>query len=283
MNLTAQQLHFFDTFGFLQFPGLLAQEADAITAAFEEVWAAHGGGHDGRPHDHKQRSALVPFIDQHEYLCGLLDDPRIEGIGSALLGADFNYTGSDGNYYVGDTRWHSDGYRAKKYMSLKMALYLDPVTRDTGCLRVVPGSHRVGDAFAEALEEVSRRTREESTVEDWWGVPGSGVPAFPLESEPGDLVVFNHCLKHGSWGGSTRRRMFTINMQQRHAEEDLDALREDIAASARFWVERAYGEVMVRTAAPARMRHLEQRLANDGHLTALSRKARAEMSEPSRG
>ena len=38
MNLTAQQLHFFDTFGFLQFPGLLAQEADAITAAFEEVW-----------------------------------------------------------------------------------------------------------------------------------------------------------------------------------------------------------------------------------------------------
>ena len=103
--------------------------------------------------------------------------------------------------------------------------------------------------------KVSRRTREESTVEDWWGVPGSGVPAFPLESEPGDLVVFNHCLKHSSWGGGTRRRMFTINMQQRHAEEDLEALREDIAASARFWIERAYGEVMVRTAGPARMRH----------------------------
>ena len=236
------------------------------------------GGTMGNPTTTSSAPHLCRSLDQHEYLCGLLDDPRIEGIGSALLGADFNYTGSDGNYYVGDTRWHSDGYRAKKYMSLKMALYLDPVTRDTGCLRVVPGSHRFGDAFAEALEEVSRRTREESTVEDWWGVPGSGVPAFPLESEPGDLVVFNHCLKHGSWGGSTRRRMFTINMQQRHAEEDLDALREDIAASARFWVERAYGEVMVRTAAPARMRHLEQRLANDGHLAALSRKARAEMS-----
>ena len=74
-----------------------------------------------------------------------------------------------------------------------------------------------------------------------------------------------------------------MNMQQRHAEEDLDALREDIASSARFWIERAYGEVMLRTAGPARMRHLEQRLANDGHLAALSRKARAEMSEPSRG
>ena len=158
MNLTAPQLQFFDTFGFLEFPGLLAKEADAITEAFEAVWAAHGGGHDGQPHDHKQRSALVPFIDQHEYLCGLLDDPRIEGIGSALLGDDFNYTGSDGNYYVGDTRWHSDGYRDKKYVSLKMAFYLDPVTRDTGCLRVVPGSHRFGDAFAEALEAGYRHT-----------------------------------------------------------------------------------------------------------------------------
>ena len=89
MQLTKQQLHFFDTFGFLQFPGLFAKEAEAIADAFEEVWAEHGGGHDGHPHDHQQRSALVPFIDQHKYLCGLLDDPRIEGIGSALLGADF--------------------------------------------------------------------------------------------------------------------------------------------------------------------------------------------------
>ena len=115
----------------------------------------------------------MPFIDQHEYLCGLLDDPRIEGIGSALLGDDFNYTGSDGNYYVGDTRWHSDGYRDKKYVSLKMAFYLDPVTRDTGCLRVVPGSHRFGDAFAEALEAGYRHTRDGGAVEDWWGVPAA--------------------------------------------------------------------------------------------------------------
>ena len=252
MKLSQQQLRFFDTFGYLQFPGLLAEEAEAITDAFEQVWEEHGGGHHGRPHDHQQRSALVPFIDQHEYLSGLLDDPRIEGIGSALLGDDFNYTGSDGNYYVGDTRWHSDGYDDKKYMSLKMAFYLDPVTRDTGCLRVIPGSHRVGDAFAEALQGATQHVREGGKIED-------------------------------SWGGGTRRRMFTINMQQRYGDEDLAELREHIANAARFWIERAYGEVMLRTAGPARMRHLEQRLANDGHLAALARKARAEMSEPSRG
>ena len=40
---------------------------------------------------------------------------------------------------------------------------------------------------------------------------------------------------------------------------------------------------MIRTAGPRRMRHLEQRLANDDHLPELVRQARQAMSEPSRG
>jgi hypothetical protein len=39
-------------------------------------------------------------------------------------------------------------------------------------------------------------------------------------------------------------------------------------------MERGYGEVMVSTAGPERMRHLEQVLANDGHLAELCRQAR---------
>ena len=40
---------------------------------------------------------------------------------------------------------------------------------------------------------------------------------------------------------------------------------------------------MVGTAGPERLVHLEQVMANDGHLAELSRKAREAMSEPSRG
>ena len=40
---------------------------------------------------------------------------------------------------------------------------------------------------------------------------------------------------------------------------------------------------MIRTAGPERMVHLEQMLANDGHLAELSRRKRAEMTERSRG
>ena len=50
--------------------------------------------------------------------------------------------GSDGNYYVGDTAWHPDGLGEYLYGRIKVSFYLDGVQADTGCLRVIPGSHR---------------------------------------------------------------------------------------------------------------------------------------------
>ena len=275
-RLSEQQMALFADFGFLQFPGLLADCIDEIIDEFEAVWARHGGGHDGRPHDGERRSCIVPFIDQSERLSALIDDPRIHDIAASLLGDDFNYAGSDGNYYAGDTRWHSDGWNVDGPPSIKIALYLDPLTRDTGALRVIPGSHRPGDTYGDALQEQVRES------ESLWGIEGRDVPAYALESRPGDVACFNHNTKHASFGGNPRRRMFTINCHAHYPEERLDGLRERIGSFARFWLDRVYGEAMVRTAGPERMVHLEQILANDGHLAELSRRQRAEMTEPSR-
>ena len=195
MVLTPQQLGFFDTFGYLKFPGLFSKEIHTITSAFEQVWEQHGGGHHGKEHDRKQRSALVPFIDRDEYLCTLLDDPRIEKTIASILGDDFNFHGSDGNFYVGDTRWHSDGYdKHPQYTSIKIAFYLDPVTRNTGCLRVITGSHKLHDGFSEALQKVTYSS--ETTIKESWGIHGEEVPSVALESTPGDVVMINHRIKN---------------------------------------------------------------------------------------
>lgn len=276
IRLTDQQLAFFDTFGYLSFPGLMADRIDEIIHDFEALWASRGGGHHGRPHDGKARSCIAQFIDLHERLSTLLDDPRIVGIAKSLLRDDFNYMGSDGNYYAGDTGWHSDGQHPEQ-LHIKIAFYLDPLTRDTGCLRVIPGSHRIGDRYADALQQQVRKSQE------LWGVDGRDLPAVALETQPGDLVCFNHNTKHAAFGGSPRRRMFTMNLCQRYPEGRLEDLRKYLSGGARFWVERGYGEAMIRTAGPERMRHLEQVLANDGRLAELSRKARETMAEPSRG
>ncbi len=276
--LTEQQLASFHTFGFLAFPGLLADRIAQIIAEFEAIWAANGGGHNRQPHDSRARSCSVQFVDQSAYLSTLLDDPRIHGIAASILGDDFNYMGSDGNFYIGDTQWHSDGYGGRGgRLHIKIAYYLDALTGATGALRVIPGSQRVGEPFADELQRGIRKSVET------WDMLGSQIPAIALATNPGDILVFNHDLKHAAFGGSERRRMFTMNCCQRYPDDQLQDLRDYIGGGARFWVERAYGEAMIRTADPARITHLEQCLANDGHLAELSRKAREQMPEPARG
>ena len=276
--LTEQQLARFHTFGFLAFPGLLADRIADITAEFEAIWAANGGGHNGQMHDGTARSCSVQFIDQSVYLSTLLDDPRIHGIAADILGDDFNYMGSDGNFYAGDTRWHSDGYGGRGGpLHIKIAFYLDALTGETGALRVIPGSHRLGEPFAEELQRDIRKGAEV------WSLEGNQIPAVALATNPGDILVFNHDLKHAAFGGSQRRRMFTMNCCQRYPDNKLQDLRDYMGGGARFWIERAYGEMMIDTASSARMRHLEQCLANDGHLAELSRRAREQMAEPARG
>lgn len=275
-KLTYEQMCFYDAFGFLNFPSLLNDRIERIIAEFGALFDRNGGGHFGAPHDGMARSCIVPFIDQSEYLSSLLDDPRILAIATSLCGDDFVYSGSDGNYYVGDTGWHSDAM-SPKYPYVKIAFYLDTLTRDTGALRVIPGSHLFGDRFADSVHQQIGRSV------DNWGISGRDVPAIALEVKPGDVLVFNQNTKHASFGGGSSRRMFTINLTSRFTPDREEDMHQYIASFARFWVDHVYGEEMVRTAGPERMKHLEQVIAADGFLAELSRKARETMSEPSRG
>jgi len=281
LQLSPQELARMDIFGFLVFPGLLNDRIDRIVEEFEATFAQAGGYY--KPHDGSARSCILPFIDQTEYLASLIDDPRIDGIFTSLLGEDYNYLGSDGNFYVGSTNWHSDTdwsgrMRGKPPRTFyKMALYLDPVSASTGALRVIPGSHRYPDSFAQELQAALLNPQENL------GLSGDQVPAIALESNPGDVVVFNQTTKHSSWGGNSRRRMFTINCTAHYAEDQIPLLRNEVAGFARFWPDSLYGEAMLRTATPQRMVHMQQGLSQSDHLAAEVVKAKATMKEPSRG
>jgi hypothetical protein len=268
MKLTKEQIDFFETFGFIKIPQLMADRLDWINEQFTQTFPNQN------VHDGSKRTCVVPFIDQR--MSVLLDDARIEGIGASLLGDDFNYMGSDGNYYTGDTAWHRDGFH-QKYRHLKIAFYLDKLDGNSGALRVIPGSHQLNDKYGSDLTEKLKHG------ENAWSIAGEQVPAYALDVTPGDVLVFNHNLFHASFKGNTHRRMFTINLCQRFDDQDLQELRDYISGASRFWLDRVYSETMMNTASPQRMKHLEQVMANDGHLAALSSKMRQEMPEPSRG
>jgi hypothetical protein len=243
----AQQRAFFEAFGFLKLPGLLRAEADQIIADFEEVFPQHGLKHDGT-----KRTFIIPFVDQSPGLCALLDHPGILAAVGNLLGPDFNYVSSDGNYYTGETTWHRDSnYQSNSY--IKLALYLDPVTKDTGCLRVIPGSHT----------ETGLATWNDMTLraaEAHWGLSQRELPACPLESQPGDVLLFNHRTLHASFGGGTRRRMFTMNLGRRaKTSSEID----DLISYCDWHMyghgsKQPYGKAMLETASPARKAHLTQ-------------------------
>ncbi|QHT58844.1 phytanoyl-CoA dioxygenase family protein [Paenibacillus lycopersici] len=248
MKLSRQQVDFFNVFGFLKLPGLFREDIQAVTEQFEQVLQAYEkvmGAHDGT------KRLMVPCVDSSYYLSGLLDDPRIVGAASSLLGDDFNYWGSDGNYYTGDTGWHPDG-NEPKYLHIKLAFYLDELNGENGALRVIPGSHRETDRYAFDLMRTLR------SPEEHFGLHGSEIPAQVLDVVPGDLLIFNHRTLHSAWGGGTKRRMFTMNMCERYKEEDLGFLRKMILPHVGANVSRYYGDAMLETAGPERMKHLEQ-------------------------
>jgi hypothetical protein len=58
IQLTGEQVAFFETFGYLSLPGALAGDLEWITAEFEAVFRDRGIEHDG-----VRRSCIVPFID----------------------------------------------------------------------------------------------------------------------------------------------------------------------------------------------------------------------------
>jgi hypothetical protein len=254
MRPTEQQLKHFHTFGYVVFRQLFnAAEIKRITDEFETVIQTVGGGDQ---HDGSNRTLIVPTIDHNKYLCTLLDDPRIVGITSAILGSDFNYASGDGNYYSGDTGWHVDG-RYPKLFAIKIAFYLDPVTRDTGCLRVIPGSHHPQSPW-------QQKDMQPSQAEETWGVAPSEVPGqMPLETRPGDLTIFYHDLLHASFGGSKRRRMFTMNMVKHgKTQGDLDRidnyLKYHCPVAHGFKIGGMYTDLMFDTADDARLKHLTQ-------------------------
>ena len=204
--LTTEQRAHFETFGFLLLPQQFsAEEMGLISSEFDDAMLED---RQGRPYA-GERQHLEPFVEKWTSMQRLVEDDRIYGPVEQLLGAGFVWDGSDANHYVGDTQWHPDkGRDAVKmgYDQIKVILYLDSVKKDSGCLRVIPGSHRA--PYHNLVEPLVQRNGDSAMGA--FGVSGSEVPCHAIESEPGDVVFFHQSTFHSSFGGRTGRRMFTL-------------------------------------------------------------------------
>lgn len=90
----------------------------------------------------------VPFVERHSTMTHLVEDDRIYGPVKQLLGRDFIWSGSEGNRGFHPDReshhWHPDrwGKQELGFSRIKIMIYLDQIRKESGALRVIPGSHR---------------------------------------------------------------------------------------------------------------------------------------------
>ena len=212
--LDDEQVAFFRTFGFLIFRKLLSlDEVETIAreaaVAIEEIYQGREGGYRGRWAPLQRPS--TPFS------ASLLEDPRFYGIATELFDDSLIGLFSDMLVWLGDTGWHRD-QDVPGNTGLKFLYYFDSLETETGCLRVVPGSHlepdrsEVGDVepvrlaarqehYMQIVSELASRRRADVPPDQ------ALLPPVSVETVPGDVIVFALPLLHASFGGAPNRRI----------------------------------------------------------------------------
>ena len=118
---------------------------------------------------------------------------------------------------LGDFAWHQDSrfrrpptaYRNLATAYVQTGLAIDPHTRESGCMRLIPRSHLRGDLGMDCSKLVLGTAMTDAALD---AVGLSVAEAVDLLLEPGDLAIWSPYLVHGSGKNmSKHRRRLYIN------------------------------------------------------------------------
>jgi ectoine hydroxylase-related dioxygenase (phytanoyl-CoA dioxygenase family) len=200
---SAEQKRFYQAHGYLVFPALLdAGEVGVLRAALEDVLGEARGltetnekfsitlGHDGR---HHVRRIFNP-IKHHKAFHDVAFHPRILDVVENLIGPDIQIHHTKLNLKPPSSpearfEWHQDYpfFPHTNYDLLAVLVHLDEATEENGCLRLIPGSHRLGPRLHRFAKDgaFSSQLEDRSVVAD-----ESRVVHVPC---PAGSVELHHC------------------------------------------------------------------------------------------
>ncbi|MFD6415808.1 phytanoyl-CoA dioxygenase family protein [Streptomyces sp. NPDC060194] len=219
--LSDEEIASFDAQGYLVLRDRIPRDLVERLASASERWTAAGRRSAGDP------SAAVDYefaerpggrrLFRVNYLHGkgepasleLLGAPELLGIAESLAGRNFVPTYESLVFKdEGDGApipWHQDAVHPRNHRIFNIDVYLDASRDGEGALRVVPGSQR-GATDVCALADAHG-----------WDVPGAVV----VEMEPGDVLVHDVMLVHGSEPVVGNRLRRTVYYEFRAAEQIL--------------------------------------------------------------
>ena len=225
--LTSEQIAHFNAFGFLVLREVLTRrEVETIHRETDEIFDE---ARSGRPYV-GEKEPIQPFFERRPFMAKLVADDRIYSIREDILGPEFFLDLTEGWRHTGTTTWHSGGTYAEDLPSIKIAFYIGFLTKETGCLRVIPGSH------IRRSPDLLKSLREECDDPDFkpFGLPQSEVPYFALDSEPSDLCVFTERILHASFEGKPGRYQHALTYVQTPVTEKEGAKVRDFYERTRY-------------------------------------------------
>ena len=136
---TDEQKAHFETFGYVAMRQCYSPaEIEALDCAYQSIMAEHLN----KPERVEIWPCVIDFVLEHPQLANIfMGDDRMLNAVETVLGPDFVWYGATLHLFGGDSRWHAD-QAEYDLSSIKAMIYLEPLRRDSGCLRVIPGSHR---------------------------------------------------------------------------------------------------------------------------------------------
>jgi ectoine hydroxylase-related dioxygenase (phytanoyl-CoA dioxygenase family) len=190
--LTAAQTDAYARDGYLfPLPVLSAEEVAQARADLARTETLLGGRLEGR--NNQKPNLLFPWVDR------LIRHPRVLDAVERIIGPDILCWGSQ--FFMkqaGDpafVSWHQDG----TYWGLSSAdvvtawVALTPSTRESGCLRVVPGTHHAQVPHTDTFAETNLLSRGQEIA-----VTVNEADAVDIELAPGEMSLHHVLLWHGS-------------------------------------------------------------------------------------
>ena len=147
-------------------------------------------------------------------------DPRLLDALEPLIGPDIEFLSDKVVYKSADTGygspWHQDWPYWKGAHKLSVWVALEPATKENGCLKLLPGSHKAVAEHAGTAKEgegFGHRLSEDAVDESL---------AVSAPCEPGDAVFFHDLTLHASHPNTSGQDRYAWIITYRNAaEEDL--------------------------------------------------------------
>ena len=209
--ITEGQVAHFNTFGFLLLKQVFSStEMAAITREYESFIEI---GEKNPIQAERGVTTVSSIIEMSPRLTELAIDDRIYGTIKQLLEPGFIWSGSEGQRGRSFASWHADrpGKKELFFTRIKVHLYLDPTTKETGALRVIPGSQR--SPYHDCLQPLHHyhdKQGHEKTADNPhpFVLEGPEIPGYAIESNPGDIVFFNQSVMHAVYGRLVNQRRY---------------------------------------------------------------------------